>query len=303
MKNSIAIAIVLSVLVAVNCKKEQQASNEAKGYIVFLKGDVWVNEKEAKLRQQVKQSDFIKTGKKAAASIQFAESAVVKLKASTSLEISRLVMGDDKPEINLTQKSGSTFNKIVKGKANYNLSTPTAVAGVRGTSFSVKVSKGRTTTVELLQGSVEVQTTDKDSATAKQPVLLEEGKKVTIEEVKATGEIKVSEVVELAAPEVQDLSEDNSTVEVMTEPQIEQFVKEDVAASEEKKEEIKKEEVKPLTEADLKAKYGRLSKIILKSGKTYIGAFQQKGGEMIIITVEGRFVHKPSEIEKVLPHN
>jgi len=295
MKKSIALVVALTTIIAVNCKREQSTADNAgvKGYLVFLKGNVYVNEKEAVLRAQVKQNDVIRTDKKSAATIQFAESAVVKLQASTELEVSNLVMGAEKPEIALVQKKGSTFNKIVKGKADYNLSTPTAVAGVRGTSFSVSVGKDNQTEVQLLKGSVEVKTT---AASQEAPVILEEGKKVLVQE--DAGIIKVSKVEELKKDESKELATENK-VEVMSAPEIKKFITETPKADEVKKDDAPKQ----LTLEDLKAQYGRLSKIILKSGKTYIGAFQQKGAEMIIITVDGRFVHKPSEIEKVLPHN
>jgi hypothetical protein len=297
MKKSIALVVALTAIIAVNCKKDQSTANnaEVKGYLVFLKGNVYVNEKEAVLRGQVKQNDVIRTDKKSAATIQFAESAVVKLQASTQLEVSKLAMGTDKPDIALLQKKGSTFNKIVKGQADYHLSTPTAVAGVRGTSFSVSVSKDNTTEVQLLKGRVEVKTT---SATQEAPVILEEGKKVLVEE--DAGIIKVSKVEELKKDEAKELTVENK-VEVLSQPEIQKFIAETPKEGEVEK--VEKEAPRKLTLEDLKAQYGRLSKIILKSGQTYIGAFQQKGAEMIIITVDGRFVHKPSDIEKVLPHN
>lgn len=310
-KKSIAVVVALAAILAVNCKPQRSAqTNEIKGHLVFLKGEVTVNNKEARMGLQVQQDDVIETGKKSAATIQFPGSALIKLKASTKLEVRRLLMGADKPEIGLVQAKGNTFNKIVKGQADYNLSTPTAVAGVRGTTFSVKVNnKDNATTVRLLEGKVAVKTSA--SETQEEPVMLEAGKKVVIGEEAKTKQIKVQAIEDLATDEKVDLADESKEETVLDLPQIEELVKKEEPKQEDAKKDEKtdekqvekKQEPKKLTLADLKAKYGRLSKIILKSGQEYIGAFQQKGAEMIIITVDGRFKHKPSDIERVLPHN
>jgi hypothetical protein len=64
-----------------------------------------------------------------------------------------------------------------------------------------------------------------------------------------------------------------------------------------------KPEVKKLTLADIKAKYGRIAKIQTKNGKEYVGYFNQQGAEMTIQTVDGQVSIPVASVQKVTPMN
>jgi len=67
--------------------------------------------------------------------------------------------------------------------------------------------------------------------------------------------------------------------------------------------EAAKPEVKKLTLADIKAKYGRIAKIQTKNGKEYVGYFNQQGAEMTIQTVDGQVSIPVASVQKVTPMN
>jgi hypothetical protein len=58
-------------------------------------------------------------------------------------------------------KKGSSWMKFVKRHSSFKIKTPSAVLGIRGTEFSVKVDEMGNTTVKLVEGEISVKT-DKD---------------------------------------------------------------------------------------------------------------------------------------------
>jgi hypothetical protein len=66
---------------------------------------------------------------------------------------------DKKSNININQKKGSSWFKInpLKKGISFKVKTPSAVAGVRGTAFSVLINKDAVTEVCVCEGKVEVE--------------------------------------------------------------------------------------------------------------------------------------------------
>jgi len=66
---------------------------------------------------------------------------------------------DKKKNILLDQKKGNSWFKInpLKGGKTFKVKTPSAVAGVRGTAFSIRIDSDTVTAVCVCEGSVEVE--------------------------------------------------------------------------------------------------------------------------------------------------
>ena len=107
--------------------------------------------KDAKSGMELKQGYFVKTLAASKAKILFSDS-VMRLDANTEITIDNL-----SPEsVSLIQSVGKTWSRLLKisGISNYEVTTPNAVATVRGTGFSVEV-KDDGTEVKVAEGEVE----------------------------------------------------------------------------------------------------------------------------------------------------
>jgi hypothetical protein len=299
------------------CKeKTSSGNNPMHGTMTFLRGDVLVNETKARIGTAVIESDTVEVKENAAAVIQFSNNAQITVESNTKISIKTLVASEGgKPKIDIDQKSGSTFNKIIPGQAEYSLRSPTITAGVRGTSFMMKLDEKGKTNVQLLRGKVGVSNPNAKTNEASEETIIEAGHKIQADEkgeitaaenLSVEEEEKLSKFNEIAFLPVAKLekiesakSEDlESIMESMPEVmpiQIEQIIMPEAMSDDKEMAEPDKE----LTLSDLKKKYGALSKISTKDGETYVGAFRQVGGNMEITTTTGTKIIEASQIESV----
>ncbi|MBS0619535.1 MAG: FecR domain-containing protein [Spirochaetes bacterium] len=303
-KIMISLAAVALVTVACGEKKEQANLESAK--FTYVKGDVLVSGKPAALGQAVSKDATIEVKANSMAVLQFASAASITLKANSVLSIANLSKNDSgKPVIELSQSSGSSFSKIAKGQSEFSIKTPTAVAGVRGTSFELIVGNGKATQIKLLEGKVAVA---KPTATAEelaQATVVEAGQKVeaTTAAISKPAEISEGEKSSLQAMNTVEIAPASGKVVV---PESVEKYATGVAATASLQEQAKADAapvVKKLTLADIKAKYGRIAKIQTKNGKEYVGYFNQQGAEMTIQTVDGRVSVPVASVQKVTPMN
>jgi hypothetical protein len=113
---------------------------------------------EAEVKASLEVSDSIKTGANSNVSIIFFDGSVVELKSDTQVEIKELVKGKT-TGIRLKQDIGETLSKVEKlvdPASRYEVETPVAVAGVRGSQMIVRVIADGTTTVGNIEGSISV---------------------------------------------------------------------------------------------------------------------------------------------------
>jgi hypothetical protein len=301
----------------VSCKDKTKSAPEMHGTITFLRGNVLLNQAPVQIGAKIKMSDTIEVKDKSTAVIQFSTNAMITIESNTNLVVKNLVQGEDGiPSIALDQSRGSTFNKIVPGKANYTVNTPTITAGVRGTAFRVSQSATENgTEIELFTGKVAL-TKDPEAVSEgkSEETILEAGHKILITET------EIKEPVKLKIEEIKNLEKLNDiamlpdkkldkieTIENVSEVEAKEIEKEMndqvVPEASHKILIMMEEEVeKPaITLDDIKAQYGSLSKVTTKNGKSYVGAFKQFGGKFEIYTVTGTEVVSASDIAKVSP--
>ena len=334
---TISVIAVLTVF-SIQCgEKATPKAYSLTGVFTNVKGEVTVNKKKVRVGTRVTKNSTIKVAKKSLAVIQFSTGALITLKAKAKLKIQKLAMNDAGiPEIGLKQTAGSSFSRINKGKAEYTMSTPTAVAGVRGTSFSVSVSKDKKTKIRLLKGKVAVKS-KKKFAKAKE-VVLKTGQKITVERkgLKRVKKLKKIEKESLKAldqvvfipKETIDQADDKKlktevrkAATVVIPERVESVVtsskliisKKEASeeAAKNKKEEpasldeedptsVDEEESEKLTLADLKKKYKSISEVTTHSGQKYVGHFVQVGRNFVIDTVDGKVTLASSQVKKVI---
>jgi hypothetical protein len=103
-------------------------------------------------------SDTVKTGANSKVSITFFDGSIIELKSNTQIEMKELVNVKTKT-IRLKQDIGETLSKVEKltdSASRYEIETPTAIAGVRGSSMLVSVAIDGTTIVKNLAGQISV---------------------------------------------------------------------------------------------------------------------------------------------------
>lgn len=274
------IIIILISMAASSCTKEKTDS----AILIFFMGDVKIidhnnNTKKAVIKEILGEGYAVKTGKDSFATLQIGDAIIVKIQRESSLKIdSILSTGQDKLFLN----NGQVLSKIDKLKKNstFSIKTPTSIAAVRGTEFSVSYSKGKSVIV-VKNGTVNVKKHE-----GKEEKTINDGKAAVV-----TNNIKVRTAAKPELLEIQKVSivpfiknaENISPGELKK-------VQEDIKIKEKDiDEELKKirRTAKPATLSDIKEKYGRVDEITLYTGKVYQGVILSRGSVYKILTTYG----------------
>jgi hypothetical protein len=296
------LSTAMVAFVAANCgeKKEQASLDSAK--FTYVKGDVLVSGKPAALGQTVSKDATIEVKNNSMAVLQFASAASITLKANSVLSIANLAKNEGgKPVIELSQSTGSSFSKIAKGQSEFSIKTPTAVAGVRGTSFELVVGNGKTTQIKLLEGKVQVAKASATKEEMAQAPVVEAGQKVEATEAGVAKPVEITEAEKSSLQAMNTVEIAPASGKVVVPESVEKYAT--GAAVSASLTEAAKPEVKRLTLADIKAKYGRIARIETKNGKAYVGYFNQTGANMTIQTVDGQISIPVANVQKVTPMN
>ena len=171
MRLGLAIAIVAAAGLVVGSGMEWEQAEAAKapvaGKVTFYRGKVmraasekgpW---KKLKRNKKFYRGDVIKTGDGSRVELKFSDRSIVRLGAKTTLELHEAFFakkGDTK-KVSAVVKAGRAWanvNKFVGGKSAFDLRSDNAVAGVRGTIFSLGRTSNGGTKVSVFDGAVAV---------------------------------------------------------------------------------------------------------------------------------------------------
>ncbi len=146
--------------------------SQSLGELSSVKGKVTVQSGSssaaiAKAKQKIQEGDFIVTESGSEAVLTLDTGSVIKIAASTRMRISKnTVKNDQGQSFSVGLSSGSISSKVAKLKNssdNFAIYTPSAVAGVRGTDFSVAAGLDGSSRVQVSEGSVDVSRDGKTS--------------------------------------------------------------------------------------------------------------------------------------------
>ena len=164
MNNSLvlAAAAVMAISLSYCGKKEQAARADASGrkmLVLLASGDAKVtrqgNTVPAKVGLVIQQGDLIDTGS-GTMDLQTRDGSALRLKPNSSISVDALSEGANQETTVSLKKGGllARIDKQSKGASN-KVVTPTSIAGVRGTSYSIEVNEsGKNPRVRVLDGSV-----------------------------------------------------------------------------------------------------------------------------------------------------
>ncbi len=141
-------------------------ADEAGGKLVAASGKVWVQppsgaETPAKAGATLAPGTGIRTGDDGEAEVAFADGSLLKVRPKSSLRLSGNKRQAKKSSVLLF--FGRVWSKVSRatgGKENYEVATPNAVCGVRGTEFETAVADDGSVRVRVTAGKVGVGTDD-----------------------------------------------------------------------------------------------------------------------------------------------
>ena len=165
----------------------------SKGKLLFLKGDVYLNEKKVSQKLELKKKDIIRTGKSSLAVLSLDDGSKIKLNENTSLSIGKASKTQSLIKVN----KGSAFFKVLKKnfinntknkkKHKFVVKYNSVAMGVRGTEFFVSNGKNKSNDIWMCvnEGKVLVK-----SDTEKKSTLVNAGEGIVVKKGKDTSRPK-----------------------------------------------------------------------------------------------------------------
>lgn len=204
--------IVLLLLVGfiIGCT-EKIPNNVIKAKISFLKGHVTVlrqsKELKAKLNMFLLPSDIIKTDHTGELNLIVAGFGVCKIKQNTEITVDSLLKKTEDEIIQFSIAKGKVFSSLKKLKrgSSFQINTPTAVAGIRGTTFLVDVTDTEAK-VAVFAGKIEI----KDKKNEKEKVIATE----LTEAIVPQTDFKKTKVIKMKNETFQEIKELVKTEEI-----------------------------------------------------------------------------------------
>lgn len=302
MKKSIVSAAVLLMFVSFLpfCSKKEASVKEVKGIIVFLSGDVHLfrkgNALPVTLGLAIDAGDRIETGAGSLAVVQITDKNIVRVAEKTVLEMSTI---EQNSQVSLFLQKGEIASKITRLEKNgaFTVKTPTTVAAVRGTEFSVAVQDGKEK-VAVLSGKVAVGLTKDADQADKKETIADSGNTVVVDTVKKEPAVSVRKIEKDEEATLKKVSE----VQLLPELSKTQTGDVDVRKNEISKIEADKNETpaqtkqekitqlikeKPKSIEQIKEVFDHIDELSLYSGKTIRGAIISRGTEYSVLTTEG----------------
>ncbi|EKO87721.1 sigma factor regulatory protein, FecR/PupR family [Leptospira interrogans serovar Grippotyphosa str. 2006006986] len=163
--------LTTGLLVFNACKKPTESSkaaatkgNSPSAVVVFSVGEAKIlhadlTEEKAALGASLKTGDKVSTKQKSKVDIQFADGSAIRISENSVIDFDALsINSHGNSDTRLALVSGKVFAKVNKASKEdqFSVVTPTAIAGVRGTSFIVDRSKSDKAVVKVLEGAVAV---------------------------------------------------------------------------------------------------------------------------------------------------
>lgn len=159
------IGIMIFFVPFMNCKKEETktAAQENKpaltGVVLFVIGDVQSGNRKLKAGDTISENESVQTGKKSACDLQIKEldaGVVMRMKSESVFQLKTMIV-NGKPVPSAIVSLGSSMvnvSKKLKSDENFQVVTPTSIAGVRGTKFEVNVASDGSTSLTVSEGKV-----------------------------------------------------------------------------------------------------------------------------------------------------
>lgn len=256
--------------------------------LAFTLGDVKAGQTAAAAGQKLAVATPLVTEGQAFAQIGIDGFARLALAPQAEISLARLERAAGLPALEIHSRRGMLFADVDKASCSFVIETDAASIRITGTSFAV-TTDATTTTVQVLEGTVQTQ----PSAKYLQSI------------ADAAARERLSKVVSLSGRQKLKVESNSGRLEVSNltpaEERVLQNYRQLVRASGDNElrtklaREILEHEAKPqaaitptrMTLADIRAKYGKVSRVNLVNGKSYTGFFKMRGAQIEVITPAG----------------
>jgi|GEM_PF-2336623 len=131
------------------------------GFVAASRGEAQVNDRAARVGMEVFEGDKLTTGEKSRLKVLFSDDVILALGSKTAVMVEKHLFdpksGARQTRLNLLEgKLRALVQKMVAGsRADFEVKTTNAVAGVRGTEFAL-VTEGKDTKLYTFSGEVEL---------------------------------------------------------------------------------------------------------------------------------------------------
>jgi len=153
-KYILALSAIMAGILIGSCSQKEV---DEYAMVTFIIGDVKKNSAEVQIGDIIRENDMIITADNSFCDIKIGES-IIRIKSLSNVKISTLFKNGDVENTTLGLASGKMLckpKKLLKDEKFF-VTTPTAVAGVRGTQFAVETDKELTTRIKVFKGEVKV---------------------------------------------------------------------------------------------------------------------------------------------------
>jgi hypothetical protein len=154
---AVAIAMVFIYTNSFAVKQRVASLANVKGTVTVKKAGTtqWI---PAADRMELAEGDQLRSEGGSAAILKMDDGSMVKLGPLATMTVKSLSSVGKGNKTSLDVSVGKTWSRVRKlsGDSDFNVSTPTAVAGVRGTYFSAEVEQTSSSTFDVFDGSVAV---------------------------------------------------------------------------------------------------------------------------------------------------
>lgn len=166
-------------------------ANSMYGVFMVSKGSVKIQSaanktSDAKVGSKVYEGDTIVTGADSRAKVVMSDRNVINISPDTQIKIAQYQndSASGKKNVELDLVKGKVRNNVeqkYEGDNSFQVKTPTAVAGVRGTQFVVSFDPGtRMTSVVTFKGAVSLASITPQGQTVGEPVTVKKGESTTV---------------------------------------------------------------------------------------------------------------------------
>lgn len=163
------IKFLLILILLLFCDKNVILSDNEKAKITYLEGTVKVKDTKTKKFNIIKKGyklfpgDIVRCDKNSRAEIKFFDKSIIRLNQYSEFEIKSAERKKESKEtsISLVSNIGGFWVRIKGGMGyttDFKVDTPTALIGVRSTTYRAQIDEDKKTMVRVYKGKVEVKT-------------------------------------------------------------------------------------------------------------------------------------------------
>lgn len=139
-----------------------EAPKYTQAMITFISGEVLValsdDWQESQIGDFLEQDDILRVGEESYCELQFGEVAALRIQDNTEVLLQDVLLNPDESRVGVKLAAGSVLARVSKltGNDKFAVQTESAVCGVRGTEFGVKITEDGSTKLAVKEGKVAV---------------------------------------------------------------------------------------------------------------------------------------------------